>query len=270
MVSRNPRLYALKSSCKLCLSLPSTGADRRVFAFKGTSNEFLGLRISAGSGRCQIGQRWSFMGGARAVLQRQALSFTPCRKTLFCPSASCKSSGHPPPPSVRLPGPEIAGSAFTAGTVAVLPFYALMVLAPHAKLTKRSMESGLPYVALGAAYAFLLYLSWTADTMRLMFSSKYWLPELSSITRMFSNELTMASAWLHLLLVDLFAARQIFHDGLEHKVETRHSVLLCLFFCPIGIAAHLITKLLTRMARLRLMPRPRNKLVPSLTLFIGG
>ncbi|CAA7387658.1 unnamed protein product [Spirodela intermedia] len=212
----------------------------------GTSNEFLGLRISAGSGRCQIGQRWSFMGGARAVLQRQALSFTPCRKTLFCPSASW------------LPGPEIAGSAFTAGTVAVLPFYALMVLAPHAKLTKRSMESGLPYVALGAAYAFLLYLSWTADTMRLMFSSKYWLPELSSITRMFSNELTMASAWLHLLLVDLFAARQIFHDGLEHKVETRHSVLLCLFFCPIGIAAHLITKLLTRMARLRLMPQAQE------------
>lgn len=31
--------------------------------------------------------------------------------------------------------------------------------------------------------------------------------QLSSITRMFSNELTMASAWLHLLLVDLFAAR---------------------------------------------------------------
>lgn len=52
--------------------------------------------------------------------------------------------------------------------------------------------------------------------------------------------------------------RQIFHDGLEHMVETRHSVLLCLFFCPIGIAAHLITKLLTRAVRFRLIPQAQE------------
>ncbi|XP_059670587.1 protein MAO HUZI 4, chloroplastic isoform X2 [Cornus florida] len=143
---------------------------------------------------------------------------------------------------------QIASSVFTLGTVAVLPFYTLMVLAPNAELTKKSMESSIPYVVLGLLYAYLLYLSWTPDTMRMMFASKYWLPELPGIAKMFSNEMTLASAWIHLLAVDLFAARQVFHDGLENRVETRHSVSLCLLFCPIGIVAHVITKALTKSA----------------------
>jgi hypothetical protein len=41
------------------------------------------------------------------------------------------------------------------------------------------VESTAPYVALGLLYAYLLYLSWTPDTIRAMFASKYWLPEVS-------------------------------------------------------------------------------------------
>ncbi|KAJ6368370.1 hypothetical protein OIU78_000877 [Salix suchowensis] len=141
---------------------------------------------------------------------------------------------------------QIASSVFTLGTAAVLPFYTLMVVAPKAEVTRKSMESSIPYIVLGLLYASLLYLSWTPDTMRLMFASQYWLPELPGIAKMFSNEMTLASAWIHLLAVDLFAARQVFNDGLENEVETRHSVSLCLLFCPIGIATHFITKALTR------------------------
>lgn len=108
------------------------------------------------------------------------------------------------------------------------------------------MESTIPYVALGLLYAYLLYLSWTPETLRLIFASKYLLPELPGIAKMFSSEMTLASAWIHLLVIDLFAARQVFHDGQENKIETRHSVSLCLLFCPIGILVHYITKALTR------------------------
>jgi hypothetical protein len=104
---------------------------------------------------------------------------------------------------------QIASSAFTWGTVAVLPFYTLMVVAPNANIvsipppppmtiavakrlhssvsshhphylvqTKRTVESSAPYVALGILYGYLLYLSWTPDTLRAMFASKYWLPEV--------------------------------------------------------------------------------------------
>ncbi|KAF9684117.1 hypothetical protein SADUNF_Sadunf04G0084500 [Salix dunnii] len=141
---------------------------------------------------------------------------------------------------------QIASSVFTLGTAAVLPFYTLMVVAPKAEVTRKSMESSIPYIVLGLLYAYLLYLSWTPDTMRLMFASQYWLPELPGIAKMFSSEMTLASAWIHLLAVDLFAARQVFNDGLENEVETRHSVSLCLLFCPIGIVTHFITKALTR------------------------
>ncbi|KMZ64695.1 Abscisic acid (Aba)-deficient 4 protein [Zostera marina] len=142
---------------------------------------------------------------------------------------------------------HIASNAFTVGTATVLPFYSLMLLAPTAPLTKRSVESNLPFVILGGLYAYLLYLSWTPNTFRLMFASKYWLPELQSIAKMFTSEMTLASAWIHLLVVDLFAARQIFRDGLKKNIETRHSICLCLLFCPIGIVMHVATKVLAKL-----------------------
>lgn len=137
---------------------------------------------------------------------------------------------------------QIAASAFTWGTVAVLPCYTLMVVAPQAELTKKIVASSIPFIVLGILYAYLLYLSWTPDTIHYMFASKYLLPELQGIAKMFSSEMTLASAWIHLLAVDLFAARQVYFDGLQDNVETRHSVSLCLLFCPIGILTHFITK----------------------------
>jgi len=38
--------------------------------------------------------------------------------------------------------------------------------------------------------------------------------------------------------------RQVYHDGLKNNIETRHSVSLCLLFCPVGILAHVVTKVL--------------------------
>jgi hypothetical protein len=117
-----------------------------------------------------------------------------------------------------------------------------MVVAPKAEITKKCMESSVPYIILGVLYVYLLYISWTPETLKYMFSSKYMLPELSGIAKMFSSEMTLASAWIHLLVVDLFAARQVYNDGLENQIETRHSVSLCLLFCPVGIVSHFVTK----------------------------
>ncbi|KAL6627514.1 hypothetical protein ACP70R_031240 [Stipagrostis hirtigluma subsp. patula] len=162
------------------------------------------------------------------------------------PRPGARRTGRPPlsRPCALMTTSQIASCAFTWGTVAVLPFYTLMVVAPNTNLTKRTVESSAPYVALGLLYAYLLYLSWTPETLRAMFASKYWLPELPGIVRMFASEMTVASAWIHLLAVDLFAARQVYQDGIKNNIETRHSVSLCLLFCPIGILAHVVTKVL--------------------------
>ncbi|KAI5003202.1 hypothetical protein ZWY2020_030362 [Hordeum vulgare] len=75
-------------------------------------------------------------------------------------------------PHAWLSTSQIAISAFTLGTVALLPFYMLMIAAPNANITKRTVESTAPYVALGILYAYMLHLSWTPDTIRAMFASK--------------------------------------------------------------------------------------------------
>ncbi|CAD5186402.1 unnamed protein product [Musa acuminata subsp. malaccensis] len=205
--------------------------SEQISAVARMNSEFL----SAVDLRSKHQVHWGFVGASRIQYMPKVSRIVHHRRT-FRPSACWLTSS------------QIANDAFTWATVSVLPFYTLMVLAPKAALTRRTMESNLPYVALGVVYAYLLYLSWTPDTFSTMFASKYWLPELSGIAKMFSNEMTMASAWIHLLAVDLFAARQVFHDGLKNNVETRHSVSLCLLFCPVGIFSHFITRSLTKRA----------------------
>lgn len=176
--------------------------------------------------------RWSFLCGAKVANKSRIKRIVSYRNQHLNPSASWILSS------------EVASNSFTIGTVAVLPFYTLMLLAPNAQLTKRSMKSNIPYITLGTLYAYLFYISCIPDSLGLMFTSKYWLPELPAVAKMFSNDLTLASVWIHLLTVDLFAARQIFYDGLKNDIETRHSICLCLLFCPLGIAMHFITKIL--------------------------
>ncbi|CAI5496742.1 unnamed protein product [Closterium sp. Naga37s-1] len=143
----------------------------------------------------------------------------------------------------------IASSWFTLCTAAVIPLYTLMIFAPDWHVTEKIMGSSLPSILLGFVYLYLLYKSWTPNTLLYMFSSKYWLPELAGITQMFASTLTVASAWIHLLAVDLFAARHVYLDGLKQKLETRHSLVLCLMFGPLGIAAHSLTKTIAQIFR---------------------
>ncbi|CAN0915244.1 Protein ABA DEFICIENT 4, chloroplastic [Linum grandiflorum] len=197
------------------------------------STEFFGRRIARG-GDDDLCKEWTFWGGSRIINQPKPIKLFARQKSSTTVYASWWTS------------PQVASNVFTFGTAAVLPFYTLMVVAPKSQLTRKSVESSIPYIVLGILYAYLLYLSWTPEHFQLMFASKYWLPELPGIAKMFSSELTLASAWIHLLAVDLFAARQVYNDGLENGIETRHSISLCLLFCPVGIVAHFFTKALTK------------------------
>ncbi|KAJ4787309.1 ABA-deficient 4 protein [Rhynchospora pubera] len=232
-----PSLSPFSHSQATCFSRRKMSTALSVFLVSSGFRTFKTPAIGGGGLRTIRSNGFSFLNGNSQIMLLRPMvmraGFNP-RRNSFRPSASWISTS------------QIASQAFTWGTFAVLPFYTLMVLAPNTKLTKRMMESNVPYVLLGILYAYLLYLSWTPETLRCMFASKYWLPELSGIAKMFSNEMTMASAWIHLLAVDLFAARQVFHDGLKNNVETRHSISLCLLFCPIGIVTHAVTKVLTK------------------------
>ncbi|KAL3682124.1 hypothetical protein R1sor_000146 [Riccia sorocarpa] len=195
----------------------------RVLSFKDSSSEFFS------SGRLELRTCHDMHQSPSSFNQRSVVT------------ASLPGAG-----SVKL-----AAELFTLATAFVVPFYTVMILAPKWEWTIKVMRSEMPYFVLGAGYIYLLALSWTPETLGLMFASKYWLPELAGITKMFSSTITVASAWLHLLAVDLFAGRQMFLDGAEHNIETRHSLVLCLMMCPIGIFSHLVTKNLTLYFRRR-------------------
>lgn len=154
---------------------------------------------------------------------------------------------------------QIASTIFTLGTAFVVPFYTAMIIAPQRQWTKKLMESELPFLAMGAMYLYLMTLSWTPETAGLMFASKYYLPELPGITRMFSSSITVASAWIHLLLADLACARYVYLDGLKLKVETRHSLVFCLMMCPVGIISHVITKIIRSFTRHNVGGSPADK-----------
>ncbi|KAL0350323.1 UNVERIFIED_CONTAM: protein ABA DEFICIENT 4, chloroplastic [Sesamum radiatum] len=179
-----PRLQSIPSCNKrtssTCLTLG--------VASKNGSGRLFGGAVAGKEEKQLIG--WNFVGGSRTI-NIPNLGRDSCSRKGSAVYASWVPSAH-----------QIASSAFTWGTVAVLPFYTFMLVAPQAEF-------------------------------------------LPGIAKMFSSEMTLASAWIHLLAIDLFAARQIYFDGLQNDVETRHSVSLCLLSCPIGILAHVITKAVT-------------------------
>lgn len=187
------------------------------------------------------GQLSSLAGEQSFITPNIAFNSNPRKSSKIKVSASM--------PTILPASVQVASRLFTFGTAFVVPFYTVMILAPHASWTKKLVESSFPYVVLGVLYLYLLFLSWSPETLPSMFASKYWLPELPGITRMFSSTLTVASAWLHLLAVDLFAGRQIYLDGLQQSIETRHSLVLCLLFCPVGMLSHFFTKAIARLFR---------------------
>lgn len=216
---------------------PGWVVGSRSFQFHESKYAFCGLRTEAVSKVSCEG--WSFVGGTKIEYRPRSKRF----------SVSSNGKAGSAVYASLWTNSQIARSVFTLGTAAVIPFYTLMVVAPRAEMTKKTMASCLPYILFGIMYAYLLYLSWTPGTLRAMFASKYWMPEISAIASLFTNEMSLSSAWIHLLAIDLFAARQIYHEGLASNIETRHSVSLCLLFCPIGLLSHSITKTLTKIAR---------------------
>jgi hypothetical protein len=82
--------------------------------------------------------------------------------------------------------------------------------------TKKSMESNFPYVVLGVLYAYLLFLSWTPETVRLIFASKYLLPEvhIHSFSSMKLSFLSRKSSIIKLITIHICI---LHHAAYQHR-----------------------------------------------------
>lgn len=125
---------------------------------------------------------------------------------------------------------------FDLANLFVLPFWALMILLPRWGITRRVMESPLPFIVLAGLYFYLLVGSINAETAQALAS-----PKLGDIARFFADERASALGWIHFLVMDLFVGRWIYLEGQRTGVWTTHSIILCLFAGPLGLLSHLVT-----------------------------
>lgn len=108
-----------------------------------------------------------------------------------------------------------------------------------------------------ALYGFLLYRSWTPDTLSLMMPGSLseglatgrvqFVPTLSSIMTLLSARATATSAWAHLLCVNIFVARHValktrermLSDGFAPPIA--HTLVLTTLAGPLGLLSYVFT-----------------------------
>lgn len=125
---------------------------------------------------------------------------------------------------------------FNGANLFVLPFWALIIFLPNWKVTRKIMESFIPFILLVAVYLYLLISSLTPESIAALSSST-----LSYIAKFFGEESGAATGWVHFLVMDLFVGRWIYWEGQRTGVWTSHSIILCLFAGPLGLLSHILT-----------------------------
>ncbi|MBD2363186.1 DUF4281 domain-containing protein [Anabaena minutissima FACHB-250] len=130
---------------------------------------------------------------------------------------------------------------FNVANLFVLPFWALMILLPNWKVTRRVMESYIPFVPLAGAYLYLFITSITPENAQALSN-----PQLADIARFFADETAAATGWIHFLVMDLFVGRFIYLEGQKTGIWTIHSIILCLFAGPLGVLSHIFTVWITK------------------------
>jgi len=113
---------------------------------------------------------------------------------------------------------------FTASTVFVAILGILMMFFPAWSKTRQLVTSPWSITPIAVAYGILLGWSWQQDTLKLILPGNLadglkggfkpqFFPSLAGIVTLFSRVATAASLWVHILAINLFAAREIYLDG---------------------------------------------------------
>lgn len=117
----------------------------------------------------------------------------------------------------------------------VVPFWALLVLAPRSRITGRLVHSGLFAVLLVPVYALLLFGDQPGPQGASFFT-------LAGVSRIFTTPRTIIACWVHYLVFDLFVgaweARDAARRGIHHFYVVP-CLVATLLFGPVGLGAYL-------------------------------
>ena len=129
-----------------------------------------------------------------------------------------------------------------------------MVLLPNWGITRKVMESYLPFVPLAGLYLYLF-----TGTLDPELAQTFSNPQLTDIARLFSQENIAATGWVHFIVLDLFVGRYIYWQGQRTGIWTIHSLILSLFAGPLGLLSHIITRWVTQ----TFFPKTETEDVPA-------
>ena len=135
---------------------------------------------------------------------------------------------------------------FSLSSALVMPFWALMILAPHWRWTQRIIGSPLIAVAPALLYGWLVLPAlgqiWPAVSQ----------PTLGGIAALLGTPLGATVGWVHFLAFDLFVGRWIYLDNGERGLSAwlmAPILALTLMLGPLGLLSYLAARAVA--ARLR-------------------
>lgn len=124
----------------------------------------------------------------------------------------------------------------------VMPFWALLILLPHARITEVAVHSVLVPLVLGVTYAWLLATAIAGPPAPPDGSGFATLPELM---KTFTAPTAVVAGWAHYLVFDLFVgsweARDAQRIGLHHLVVAP-CILITFLVGPIGLLLYLMVR----------------------------
>ena len=126
---------------------------------------------------------------------------------------------------------------FDLANIYILPFWFLMIVLPNLNLTKKVMKSYLIYIPLIFLYIYYLVTSFSFESAQALGNF-----QPADIATLLSSEKTAAAAWIHFLAIDLFTGRWIYWQGQEKNIWTIHSLIICVFLCPVALLSHFVTE----------------------------
>jgi hypothetical protein len=130
---------------------------------------------------------------------------------------------------------------FDLSGLLVLPFWALMIVAPAWGVTRRLVSSPLIVAGPMLVYAALV-LPDIANVLPLVMQ-----PKLPEIAALLGTERGATIGWMHFLAFDLFVGRWVFLDARERRISplvTSPILFFVLMLGPIGLAAYFCARAL--------------------------
>lgn len=130
-------------------------------------------------------------------------------------------------------------TVFNLSNLFVMPFWALMIFAPHWRWSLRIMRTLWPVVALSVVYAVLLLSQMGGEAGGLLN------PSLEGIAALLGTPQGAAVGWVHFLAFDLFVGRWAYVDSRERGISAwlvSPSLFFVLMAGPLGLLLYLLVR----------------------------